>query len=499
MNETMSVRFRVMVILNILPCIVCVLGGVGFSGASMAALVLQVLLLWENYYFTHSIKKMLILDAISFLTMAAANLWSSVHFEGAEEKISILEIQFQFVIWFFCNVLFILGTLIWAFHVRDRKREMYLMMGFFGVAAVLWVRYLSLFNGYLSILNGPFSQEYYGIEYARGEQEIARTDEREGEIVWDDEQDSTMVVIRDRSEKELSSVSEDELPIYPDMIALGQDFYYLYGEDYDEDKEYLVKMNYESQMVSKIACGGINSLVCQDGTLFLGTDLSYGEDTRDCLGFYADSFIRESEFETGNIEYGVKDNSGVLQIGDVKLYEHPGEYFSTNPNIREYPEGAHYTFCWGDGVDEEDRSRYSDSVTRFLDGQNLHSQDRCRVNEYQNGTDIYGVINVGKVSFLGLLNTKTAYAYRMDIETEQLTLVGEWDGVILIFYGGDYVVYEKNDTIYRENVTTGEREELCEVSSKKEEHLTYTVSGGYLCFDEVDDVTTTLRVLPDEK
>lgn len=120
------------------------------------------------------------------------------------------------------------------------------------------------------------------------------------------------------------------------------------------------------------------------------------------------------------------------------------------------------------------------------------------VNEYQNGTDIYGVINVGKASFLGLFSTKTAYAYRMDIETEQLTPIGEWDGVVLIFYGGDYVVYRKNDMIYRENVTTGEREELCEVSAKEQDYMTYRVSGGYLSFWE-DDNTVTLPVLPDEK
>lgn len=491
MKETMSVRFRVMVILNIIPCILCVLGGVGLPGAGMAALVLQMLLLWENYYFIQSIKKMLILDAISFLTVAAGYLWAGRTFQGMEDGIlSVVEVQLQFVIWFFCDLLFILGTLIWAFHVRGRKREQYVTTGVFGVAVVLFVWYLTLFSV-------PFSRGYYYIEYERGDQNIACTDEREGEIVWD--MQDTRVVIRDRSGKELTSISEDELMIYPDLIALGEDFYYLYGEDYDDDKEYLVKMNYESQMVAKIAYGGIESLVCQDGTLFLGTDESQGAETRDCLGFYADKFIRENEFETGNIEYCVTDATGVRQIGDVKLYEHSGEYFSTNPEIEGYPEGADYAFYWGDGVDKEDRSRYCDSVIRFLDGQNLHRQDYCVVNEYQNGTSIYGVINIGKTSFLGLLPSKTAYAYQIDAETEQLTLIEERSGVTLIFYGSDYLVYRENDMIYRENMTTGEREELCGISSRGEEYQNYEVGGGYLSLSEDDETDKRFRMLPDEK
>ena len=500
MEETVSVRFRVMVILNVLPFLFCIVNGISDLGASKTALVLQLLLIWENYYFTHSIKKMLVLDAVSFLTVAAGNMWSASQYmmrmdDGGLQSVyeRILGERVSFVVWIFSSLLFILGMLAWAFYVRRRRRETIVTAGIFGVGAVLFVWFLSLFHS-------PYAEESRCyIEYEGCGKEIACTDEREGEIVWDMDEDEyeemdtdAKVVIRDRMGNELTQVTDKELTFTPDLIALGEEYYYVFGEGYDEESSVLVQLDYESRIVGKIECGDLDSLVCRDGILFLGENWERDEEVGDCQGFYADAYIKESEFGEGGVQKCVADAEGKCQIGAVTLYQHSDGSFSTNPEIERYPESADYEYYWADGLDEVGRNQWNESVSRFLSEQGLRSGDYVSVNEYQSGTEIYGVINVETSSFFGISNEKRAYAYQMDVSTAQFQLLGKWRGATLIYSGGEYVIYRRNDTIYGEDRQTGQKEELYELS---ETQMTCHVAGEYVRVEDGED-TVSLHILP---
>ncbi len=473
MNKKCPFGLLVVINLAILPvCIVLDLLFVDINDlANLVPILLQLVLVWVNYLFTHGGRRMLMLDGISFLA-AAFGVWLMIqsydymysNYPAREDPVVSGYIVLP---WLVFELLMISVIQLRYFQIEKRKL-------LYGILLAGILIFFCFGGAYLYALFGSFLYEGASV-CVYDSQEIADHGNYEAYITL-----SEKVVMRDRGKK-IFTLTKKVMGLWPEQIALGNDYFYVYGCNEEGENE-IIKLDYKSRIISrKKMKKDIISLVCQEGVLYFGSE---PEDQSEMTGgSYVDHYLVEGDFETGEPKACEGDAQGVFRLGNTLLYDHGSKGFSTNPKIPEYF-GDNKYYIYPHEEDDEYATRWTRMVKDRLEEEGLLDRYHMSVSEYQQGTRIFGVINVYLSSFMGVPNTVhvTGISYQIDGEKETIVTWKDWGDVWMILNSADYVVCQEKTRIMRESLVTGERECLAECENDR--GYSYDICGDYLGYYE---------------
>ena len=465
-------KFLLLLLANLCPAILGVLCFRGGYLSDALVILLSPVVIVLNYNMTSEIRKMMLWNALFLVMSGAGILFSGLLYQWkvAADAEGVMVIQLFFCIWLVICLITILGMLTWAFHVQKKQKQESLAAGVLALSIVAVALY-----GYMAIV--PAVYEGNNIWYYTCGEYVQNGD-YEGWI----HEDIDNVIIRDRKNGEKKRISRDKTGIYPDQIALGDTcFYVLGGKDY-EDSDIIVKLSYEGELLEERKVGYVNLLTLRNGILFLGT--KDGEEIPDVPGqFYANAYIPEADFSQGELKECRADKEGICQVGDIKLYDH-GIYFSPNPPLESYEGEKFYQVWQGETLAKEDRTRWTELVEGLLAQKGLAEYTHS-VDEYQNGTYLYGVVNVWH-SVLGFKDKKLkeSMAYRIDTGTGEIRVLAEKENVFLIIASENSIVYQEKDQLMGQILTTGDTKVLAKLTEKSRNE--FMLSGDYIQVENID-------------
>lgn len=452
----------------------------------MWGMLATVLLFALNYRFTFgmtsSMKKMLVLDGTLLITSQTVGWISYLTYAGEVSRTNSADegaviIGLINIVHLVASLFLILGMMIWSFYIDGKKKQA-------GITGGILAAGVFCVGVFIYLLIGSFPYENSST-YVYKDAQYVCSDKYEGMVDFD----TDSVVIRTHDGKKVALVTRMELGIYPDQIALGDDFFYVWGGDDDDESGTIVKVDYNSRVIGRRDVGWIDLLTCQDGTIFLGNG-NEEEEPEIINGYYASQYIAESDFEDGEIKECKADGNGICHVGNEVLYEHEG-YFSTNPVIPSYKESNYYILRAGKELDKKEQTEWTKIVEKLLEQKDLRKMT-CFVDEHQEGNVIYGVVNV-RDSVLGFSEKKLkcALAYRILCKSKRIQVLREMDGVFMILATEDCVVYQDDMELWRESYSGKEKKKLTEISDP--DYLDVQINGEYLVIDEDEEVIVNWR------
>lgn len=432
--------------------------------ALILGITFQLVLVFINYFCIRTMWKMCVMDVASLCCSAAGLFGANYLYEKNISNDSEGKIVFEFFLG--CGLIFGIFTILFAVaraYRRDGHRiKESIICGVLGIG-------ISVFLFYFYLLSTPFTYEYASVDYSNTG-EIDSNAEYVGEIGYDN------VKISTKEGKSVSVVSETELGIEAEQIALGKKYYYLLGD------ETLVKLDYNSRLIAKRRVGNVVSLTCRNDYLFLGTYADEEEFPVDIVrGFYANQYLKESEFERGKIKRCRADSDGKCVVSGITLYDHKGKYFSTNPYLSGYNEINDYSVTKGTRF-EGDKSIWRVLVEDMLRNKGLEG-DSYTVDEYQCGDFLYGVVNVKK-DFFGVEDKKLkgSIAYRISCHTKRLEVLAELPDKYMILATDTCVICQNESQLVRIELPSGSETELVRVSDTTDN--SFMVSGDYISLSD---------------
>ncbi|MCI8364242.1 MAG: hypothetical protein HFG34_04770 [Eubacterium sp.] len=472
--------FGLLVFINLTILPVCFVLDVLFVDLNdyviLVPIFLQLVQVWVNYLFTHGGRRMLKLDLISFLA-AVFGVWMMIQsydymYSNYPAREDPVVSGYVVLPWLLFEFLMISVIQLRYFQIKRKKLLFGILLG--GILI-----FLCFGGGYLYALMGSFPYEGATVS-VYDSPEIADHGNYEAYITL-----SGKVVMRDRGKK-IFTLTQKVMGLLPEGIALGNDYFYIYGWNDEDEQPEIMKLDYNSRILfRKKMERNILSLVCQEGVLYIGSETEDQTVMAEKMDrFYADYYLVEKDFETGEPKACEADAQGVFRLGNTVLYDHGSIGFSMNPRIPEYS-GTYmnYIHPW-----EEEEDKYTTRWTRMvkdrLKEEGLLDRYHMSVNEYQQGTKIFGTINVYASSFLGVPNTvhMTGISYRIDCKKETIEDWKDWGDVWMILNSADCVVYQEKTRIMRENLLSEERECLAECEDDRGN--SYKICGNYLGYYE---------------
>lgn len=446
-----------------------ILGVLCFWGGFLSdvlVIVLTPVAICLNYKLASGIKKMLLWD-IFFLVVSGAGMFFSFllyRWNVAADTEGILVTKLFLTIWFVVSIISILGMLTWSFRVQKKRKQESVTAGFLALSIVI----VAVF-GYMSLVPGEYE---YSSTLFYNEGEIACNEIYEGEI------GDEVVILRERESGAEKKFSKKKLGIYPQQIALGEKYFYILGGNDYQDYDTIAKVTYEGETVAKRTVGFVNRMEFRDGVLFLATKEDSMDEIPGVPGqIYADKYIKEADFERGELVDCKADKDGICQAGNVNLYDH-GIYFSTNPVIPSYQECNSYFVSTGETCKGKKQTRWTELVEKMLEEKGLAKYSH-EVDEYQNGNELYGVVNV-RHSFLGFKDRKLkeSLAYRISCETGEISVLAEKKDVFMIIASEECVVYQDQNTVFREGIPEGKAELLAQFPT--DIYHDFWINGEYI-------------------
>lgn len=465
-------RLLALLLVNLCPAILGLLCFREGYISDMLVIHLTPISLWLNARLTTGIKKLIMWNGLFMLVSGAELILSSYLYQWkvAADVEGVMVANLFFTIWLCVSTVFALGVLGCAFWMQRRKKETV------AVFAILFICMAAMAGFYYLAFVPAMYEESYVVIYNYGE--IDYNEKYEGQIGYDS------VIIRDREDGTKRKFSEEKLGIHVREIALGENYFYVLGS------EKIAKVDYEGNVVAKQKVGFISLMTCRDGTLFLwegdydddDEDEDYDDDDNDEAPdipnhFYADKYIKEEDFEQGHFTDCVADEQGICQVGNVRLYSH-GKYFSSNPPITSYKGENGYHVDAGAELEKKKKTQWTELVEKMLDEKGLAEYSHT-VSEYQDGNCLYGVVEV-RDSFLGFEDKKLkeCLAYKISVETGQISVLAEKENVFMIIASDDCVVYQDHNKIVREEFSTGKSEQLITIYNAR--HCDVGITGAYL-------------------
>lgn len=462
-------------LVNTAPIPICLISeySLGYIVYIMA-IMCQFVLIWLNYYYIRTRWKMCVMDGISICVTAAGIFGGHLLYQRniSNDYEGVLVFQLFLLLFLVFSTFAVLLAMARAFHRDGYRRSESVTCGVLGVGIAVF-----LFYSYLAVT--PFTYEYVSTVY-NNTGEIVHNEQYVGEL------DYGAVKITTRKGEKVSSVSEEKLGIEAEQIALGENYYYLLGSGT------LVKLDYHSRILARRNIGKASSLTCRNGYLFIGT---YADEEGYAISmiesFYANQYLAESEFETGKIKPCRADFSGKCLVAGVTLYSHEGKYFSTNPYLPGYPEINSYIIQKDKGVETKEKTVWTDLVETMLREKGLGDYSN-RVDEYQRGDYLYGVVNVQK-NFFGFTDKKLkcSIAYRISCPTKKIEVLKEMPDRYMILTTDTCVICQDKSKLIRvelsseEENSSGSERELAEVSDAA--YAYFSVHGDYIAMTDSMD------------
>lgn len=308
------------------------------------------------------------------------------------------------------------------------------------------------------------------------------------------DRDNKKVMIENHSGKEVSHVDTREG--YPNQIALGKYSYFLLYR-WEDENGYgkIVQYDYQSHKIKEYAVSDVATIACRDGYLFMGDWKHEDEDvyyyfTPYYNSFYANSYCEEAKF--GCAPQALQLNQeGRCTIGNVEMYYHKEGYFSTEPEIEDYPGTSRGDFTPGDenynyqaetNQETKNRSLLLDAVGKV---EGIQEPDYC-VSEYQVNDTVFGVCNIFEQWIpsrpVEPKDVIQSYYYKINMVKNEIKILGKTDSAIAIIASDSVLVYQKGRSIIQKNVISGDEKVIYKI--KNPHDMKICVRGDFLLIVE---------------
>lgn len=287
---------------------------------------------------------------------------------------------------------------------------------------------------------------------------------------------------------------------YPDQIALGDHSYFLlYQAAAGERNSRIIQYGYDSGRIRECTVPDIATITFRNGYLLLG-EWEYDGDIEDRYyysepyfnSFYAHGYVKETDFG-GQMEPLKPDHNGKCQIGTTEMYFHTGGYFFSEPEAGDYGGTSGGYFRAGDKeihyraqTGQEERNR-----SMLLKEMGAGSGDNdwlYETHEHQEKSQIYGICNTHRHWLphhpAKQENVIRSYAYRIDPDKEEITILGQGKNCIGIAVSETVFVYQKDNEIIQEDMETGEKKVIYHIKNIYGPDI--YVNGDYLLVTERD-------------
>lgn len=307
------------------------------------------------------------------------------------------------------------------------------------------------------------------------------------------------VSIANYSGKEISHLKIKDR--YPAQIALGKSSYFLlYRWESEDGDGKIVQYDYQSRKIKEISVHNTATITCRNGYLFLG---GWKQDEEDLFfhfvpcynSFYADRYMEEEKFGK-QINDLVMNQDGLCTVAGIKLYYHSAGYFSTEPVLDDYPGTSEGDFTQADKKFNYQAETRQEGKNRSMLAEKMRSMGNStgsfyQLCEYQSGKNIYGVCNVLEKNIISRPrnadDVKMSCCYRMDTEANKMTIISSKQSCNAIMASSSVFVYQKDNSIIRQNINSGEETEIYRFRDKALQNI--YVTGDWLLIKENERCT----------
>lgn len=428
-----------------------------------------------NYKQVADIKKMMLWNTLLFLTSGPSIILSGMLYQWnvVADTEGLMVIQLFFNIWFVISLFMLLAILARAFYVQKNKNGESIAIGFLSLEVIAVALYF-----YITISPVPYESCSVWINNSS---EIDHTENYEVQI----DNDNRSVIIRNKKTKQENVLSEKKLGIKPYYVTLGENYFYVLGDENDDDYDILAQITYDGKINAKRKEKNIISFTPKNGILFLGTDKienfdDFGGASCSLGQICANMYISETDFKDGKLVECKADKDGICQVGETTLYKHDN-YFSTNPPIESYLGENSYYINEYTSPEETKETKWTKLVKNMLAEKGL-PEKKYWVDEYQSGEYIYGTANVWYSNHIfERSKLKKSFAYRISTTTEEITVLAEKENLFMIICSEDCVVYQSKNQVICENLINKKSKKLAALS--KSSFCEYEIMEDYIKID----------------
>lgn len=295
-------------------------------------------------------------------------------------------------------------------------------------------------------------------------------------------QERNRVIIKDRNGGQVVSFDPQKKEIWPDQMVLGKEHFYMLEWDDTTTETFrdaiIMQFDYNANVKKRIKVQKASCIACKDGYLFLGKIEKTLETEPNYLkGFWAQYYIEEEKFgDKWNIIENQSDKK--TKIGNTSLYYHDAGYFSTEPDLNGYCGTVLEDFS------VKDREKYLISIENKRAKENLQlllkkvnwgNADRCQWQEYQKGTNIYGICNLynsnTELEKLPIDEVKQAVFYRIDCVDNTIKILKQCNDTCAVLCTEKYILYETENALIKYDVISGKSKNVLSIEKPMEQMI----------------------------
>lgn len=295
-------------------------------------------------------------------------------------------------------------------------------------------------------------------------------------------QERNRVIIKDRNGGQVVSFDPQKKEIWPDQMVLGKEHFYMLEWDDTTTETFrdaiIMQFDYNANVKKRIKVQKASCIACKDGYLFLGKIEKTLETEPNYLkGFWAQYYIEEEKFGD---KWNIIENQSYkkTKIGNTSLYYHDAGYFSTEPDLNGYCGTVLEDFS------VKDREKYLISIENKRAKENLQlllkkvnwgNADRCQWQEYQKGTNIYGICNLynsnTELEKLPIDEVKQAVFYRIDCVDNTIKILKQCNDTCAVLCTEKYILYETENALIKYDVISGKSKNVLSIEKPMEQMI----------------------------
>lgn len=279
------------------------------------------------------------------------------------------------------------------------------------------------------------------------------------------------IIVKKRDGTNVITFNPNQEEMAPDQIVLGEEGCYFMEWEYMGTETLwgaeIVQLSYISGEKKKIKIKNAACMTCKDGNLFIGKWMEESQ-PKYLNGFYANYYVEEKNFGNDNVVELSSDNDGEVRVGKTILYYHTEDYFCTEPETDGYQGTFTLKFKTQNRYKRwkkiSNKREYKD-FSLLLESLDWNKGDMCQLTEYQDGNDIFGVLNFYKGKKEGgrsfsLADIKEAVFYRIDCSENTLKIVKQSRDICAVLSTEKYNLYVTKTGLFKEDTISGKMENL---------------------------------------
>ena len=295
-------------------------------------------------------------------------------------------------------------------------------------------------------------------------------------------QERNRVKSKDRNGGQGVSFDPQKKEIWPDQMVLGKEHFYMLEWDDTTTETFrdaiIMLFDYYANVKKRIKVQKASCIACKDGYLFLGKiEKTLEMEPNYLKGFWAQYYIEEEKFgDKWNIIENQSDKK--TKIGNTSLYYHDAGYFSTEPDLNGYCGTVLEDFSVKDRekyLISIENKRVKENLQLLLKKVNWGNADRCQWQEYQKGTNIYGICNLynsnTELEKLPIDEVKQAVFYWIDCVDNTIKILKQCNDTCAVLCTEKYILYETENALIKYDVISGKSKNVLSIEKPMEQMI----------------------------